>query len=49
MHYSLLEKFGDELCEGIFIDILNFNVQDCSKNYNKMIKTILKQHIQKQF
>ena len=48
MHHSLHEKFGDELNERILIDILNFNVQDCSKNYNKMIKTILKKHMQKQ-
>ena len=47
MHHSLFEKFEYELCEGILIDIFNFNVQDCNKNYNKMIKTILKQHIQK--
>ncbi|WZZ72193.1 hypothetical protein YC2023_083563 [Brassica napus] len=31
VHHSLLEKFGDELCEEILIDIFNFNVQDCTQ------------------
>ncbi|CAL9219691.1 unnamed protein product, partial [Arabidopsis halleri] len=33
VHHSLIEKFGAHLCEGSLIEICNFNVQDCNKNY----------------
>ncbi|ESQ44693.1 hypothetical protein EUTSA_v10003346mg, partial [Eutrema salsugineum] len=33
VHHSLLEKFADQLCEGNLIEICNFNLQDCNKNY----------------
>ncbi|CAL9241527.1 unnamed protein product [Arabidopsis halleri] len=33
VHHFLIEKFGAQLCEGSLIEICNFNVQDCNKNY----------------
>ncbi|CAG7891536.1 unnamed protein product, partial [Brassica rapa] len=33
VHPSLIEKFGDGLREGAIIEICNFNLQDCNKNY----------------